>query len=164
MKFITICKAMHAPLYKRYDLKVGDFVTVGNVEGTYGREDGETGAEYKCLSCWKSKRGKVPYSSDFKVGSFYPENIFIWGKDENNSNLTHEQIEGFCKQLRYNSTRRVILPNGFNKGQTTWNFALMYSPVERKPNWSSLPAILTQQFSNVQISVYDNRIDIDIEQ
>lgn len=44
-----IIQAQHAPLYARYDLKTGGFVTVGDYEGTFGREDSKTGASYKAL-------------------------------------------------------------------------------------------------------------------
>lgn len=151
---------MHAFLQKWYDLRMKDFVTVGDVDGRFGREDSKTRAEVRCLG--ENRRGKVSYSTDYKCGSFYPENVFIWGVDENDDPLPHEAVEEFCKQLRYSSTRRVLLPNRWNRGKMTWDNAVMYSPIEMKPDWYWLPKILKLRFPGAEVFGGNNEIEINI--
>lgn len=151
MKTIVLVRAMHAPLQQRYDLRTGQFELVGDTQGTYSREDSVTGAEYRCLG-ESAKHGKVRYSSDLHPGAFYPENVFIWGKDyEKDIFLPHEEIEGFCKQLRFVKTKRVLLPNGFKNGKITWDNGIYFSPIEWKPDFARLPEIIKQQMPNADI-------------
>ena len=153
---------MHASLYKRYDLAKGDFVTVGDTDGVYAREDSKTGAEYRCLG-EGTKGKKVLHSSDLQPGLFYPENVFVGGRDENDESLPFEELEAFCKQSRYIKTKRVILPRGFDRGKMTWENVLTFSPIEAKPTWEFIPNIIKQQFPKAEI-VYasDNMIEINL--
>lgn len=134
---INIVKAMHASLNQRYDLKSGGFVRVGDCEGTYAPEDSATGAEYRCLG--EGSRGKkVSHSSEFRPGLFYPENVFIYGYDENDDSLPHETLETIKNIFWGAETKRVILPRGYEKGVNTWDNALMYSPIDGKPQWHQI--------------------------
>lgn len=150
MKTFSVCHSMHAALFKRYDMASSSFVSVGDVKGEYAPEDSRTGAEYRCLGD-KASANKVSHSSDFKPGLFYPPTVFIWGVDENGDPLPHEVVEAFCKQMRYTSTRRVLLPKGYAGTGSTWDNAVMFTPVEAQPYWHSIESILAQQFPKDEV-------------
>lgn len=162
MKFITISKASHACLYKRYSLEAGDFVTVGDSDGTYAREDKNTGAEYRCLGLGK-KRNKIAYSSDLKVGLFYPPNTFIYGENEDGNNLSFGEIEDFTKKFWGCKIQRALLPKGYNKGQWTWYNSVYFCPVDFQPMWDSVVNRLKQEFKDCEIiSQNDNFVEVGI--
>ncbi|MDO8611088.1 MAG: hypothetical protein Q7R95_11235 [bacterium] len=149
MKHFIIEKNQHAVLYKRYCLNAGDFVKVGDSENIYGPIDRASGAEYRCLA--QGTKGKsVLYSSDFRPGHFYPANTFITGCDENNNNLSFEEIEAFNKKFWDTQTKRVLLPNGWNKGMT-WYRGIYYTPIEMQPQWYHIEERLKQKFPNAEI-------------
>ena len=164
-KHITICRAHHAVLYKRFDLRSGDYQAVGNCQGTYGPEDRATGAEYRALGGGE-KRGKVSYSSDLKVGHFYSPNVFIFGQNAKTLDpLSHDEIEEFCRRIRWNTfLRRAILPNGYSKGLMTWDNAVYFSPVEFHPDLDTLVRTIKQQIPSAQVDRYEVRIDVYIEE
>lgn len=148
---LFINRAPHAPLFQRYDLKSGGFITLG-VKGRYGQEDSVTGAEYKCLGEGKV-RNKVSYSSDCKIGYFYPENTFVWGNDDNGNPLSFEKVEEFITKTYGGKEHlaRAILPNGWNKG-LTWYNAVYFSPVERQPySVESLVKYIKQRLPEIEV-------------
>lgn len=135
-----IFESMHAPLFERYHLgykgRTGLYRMVGNSQGKYGREDSDTGAEYKALGHEEVRKGKrgVYCSTDYQCGSFYPATTFITGRSEDGEPLTFEELEKFRDAFYAARTGRVILPRGWDgkKGGWTWENALMYYP-DMKP-------------------------------
>lgn len=162
MKYIIIQRVPHAILNKRYCLNAGGFVTVGDINGVYAREDSKTGAEYRCLGLGK-KGTKISYSSDWKPGLFYPENTFIYGFDEDNNNLSFEQIETFTKKFWGCKTQRALLPNGWNKGWTWYN-AIYFSPVDFQPLWYGVLGRVKQEFPGCEVIInQDKYLEVGVE-
>ena len=149
MKHFAITRAQHAYLFKRYCMTASEHVTVGDSQGDYGRKDSETDSYFKCLG--ESRGKKVAHSSDLKPGLFYPATVFVWGVDDNGDSLPHEQVELFCKQIRYTSHSRCLLPRGYAGGRWTWDNAVYFSPPEQQPHWFSMEALLKQQFPGADI-------------
>lgn len=149
-------KAMHAVLYKRFDLKSGRFVEVGDFQGVFAPEDRESGAEYRCLDFGR-KGNKILHSSDLDCGLFYSTNVFLMGEDENGETLPFEEIEQFNKKIWNTKTQRALLPRGYDKGKMTWWKAIYYVPVEQQPYWP-LSKRVKQEFPECQIVQENNRI------
>lgn len=144
-----------AALFERYDIAKGRKVRVG-VDDIYGPIDPESGASYKALGNPSEKgNGMIFYSGDLTVGLFYPEQVFIYGHGERQSEgLTFEQVEAFKAAMWDRGTSRVLLPKGYVKGQWTWDQGVMYSPVENKPQWYGIEKMLASKFPGSDVYRY----------
>jgi hypothetical protein len=134
--FFTFIHAQHAAVFKRYDSATGEFESVG-VDGKYGPIHSETGAEYKALA-----REANRYNADYKVGSSYPENIFVLGETDNDP-ADHDAVERGLREadLWSENLSPVLLPRADG-----WQAAFMFRPVESKPDLSTLGDTLTDEF------------------
>jgi hypothetical protein len=162
MKFahIILCYAPHAYLHQRYDCSTKRHIDIGR-PGKYGRED-INGIPYKCLG--DERNGKVYCSTDLKPGPFYPSNVFIFGASRHcGDSLTHKQLETFKGKFWDARTERFWLPKGYDKGRATWEAALMYSPIESKPDWDNAPKRLENLFPDAYIIARKYFISIDLD-
>lgn len=152
-EFFTFIRAQHAAVFKRYNGATGEFESVG-VEGKYGPVDPETDAEYKALA-----REANRYNADYKVGSSYPENVFVTGETDNDP-ATHAEIEAGLKAADLwseNNLSPVLLPRG-----NDWQAGFMYRPIESKPDLARLSQQLTNDFGEEFVWEFSGHKRVDV--
>lgn len=121
----------HAPLFKRYSMGSNSFEQLGE-KGKYGRVDPEDGAMFRALGGTDHR-----YNKDYKVGSSYPETLFVYGSDGEANTVSHEVLEAGLRehgQWKDAFSRRVRIPNGTEYGEWTWWNGFQVAPPERAPS------------------------------
>lgn len=125
---LSYVRSTHAPLLKRY-MPTGDFEAVGTTS-QYGPVDPETGAEYRALGGLNHR-----YNRDYKVGSSYPETVFIRAEDATGESFSHDAFEAGLRDhnLWSDALVSILLPKSFESGTATWYTAFQFRPPERAP-------------------------------
>ncbi|GEM_PF-3733036 len=159
-----IVRQMHAVLYKVYSMAAREFISVGDCQGDYGPETND-GAEYRCLALEVTRKG-VMSSRDWKTGSYYPPNVFIFGQnvDDKPSDLPHARLLQFAKQYGYAEEhfRRVLNPCGCDRqGVPLFQPGLMFTPIERAPRrLEEVAARLKQLYPTADVWTYEQAVEI----
>lgn len=128
---LTYHYTTHAPLLERY-MPGGHFEQPGEAPDyhDFPRIDPYTGAEYKAFGGRDHK-----YSTDYKVGSSYPQCGFITAKSWDDGSPDHDALEAFLKEhdLWDDCLEPVVVPDHIKGGEALWFYGYQFTPVERSP-------------------------------